>query len=56
MSCSRSTSIIIIYTIIKLLWLYRHEVHVTCQTLAELAISVSLDPSTGALMITLRIL
>jgi hypothetical protein len=56
MSCSRSTSIIIFYTIIKLLWLDRHEVHVTCQTLAELAISVSLDPSTGALMITLRIL
>jgi hypothetical protein len=42
--------------IIKLFWLDGHEVHVTSQTLAELAISVSFHPSTRALMITLRIL
>ncbi|KAJ8585454.1 hypothetical protein M405DRAFT_936016 [Rhizopogon salebrosus TDB-379] len=42
--------------IIQLLWLDRYEVHVACQTLAELAVSVSLDPSARALMIALCIL
>jgi hypothetical protein len=31
----------------------RHHIHITRQTLAELAISASIDPSTHALMITL---
>jgi hypothetical protein len=56
MSCSRSTSIIIFYIIIQLLWLDRHEVHAARQTLAELAVSVSLDLSARALMIALCIL
>jgi hypothetical protein len=56
MSRPRSTPTTIFYTIMKLLWLDRHKVHVTCQMLAKLAISASFDSSTRFLMITLRIL
>jgi hypothetical protein len=48
MNFSRSTSAIF-YTIIKVILLGRHEVHVTRRAFAELAISASLDPSTHAL-------
>ncbi|KAJ8579522.1 hypothetical protein M405DRAFT_132977 [Rhizopogon salebrosus TDB-379] len=45
MSCSRSTSAIFC-TVIRLTLLDRQEVHVTRQTLAELAIYTLFDPST----------
>ncbi|KAJ8586512.1 hypothetical protein M405DRAFT_864509 [Rhizopogon salebrosus TDB-379] len=52
MNYSRSTSAIF-YTIIKLTFLDRHEVHVTRQTLAKLTFSAPICPSIQALKITL---